>query len=341
MFNVSEYEVFQKDQWNSERKVLFTKVKNFCTANNIGFNLLDSEILNNKFNKNIFILQGELIPSFDSWKKLNDECVKAGKFLIVINDNILKFTEELSSIKFFSCIEFYGVMNVFDWSLDDLPTPSKLFNCFMQRIDSVRQTWFYFLYQNNLLDQGYVSFLLKQVVDYSTATGLELFDYIHQTYNLGQLPHFNEAYQNLKTQVPYRNFEETFDLNDYILDSKYSLILETYATNDDCAHWYFSEKSLRSLQFPNLNLLFVQKGGVEILESLGFLFGVSLVELDNLSWPERQLKLLDFLITDPVPYNKKQLIDISMHNRSIFKNWQEEYQKETYFDKIFDFILEA
>jgi hypothetical protein len=76
------------------------------------------------------------------------------------------------------------------------------------------------LHQNNLLDQGYVSLLMKQLISYSNLTGIDLFDYIHSHYRLDALPHFEQAYQNTRSQIPFRNFEEINNLLPYILDVK-------------------------------------------------------------------------------------------------------------------------
>jgi hypothetical protein len=195
------------------------------------------------------------------------------------------------------------------------------------------------LHHHDLLDKGYVSFLLKQLSVYSNLTGQELFSYIHEKYQLGQLPHFAQAYQALYSVVPYRNFEEVLDLNKYIIDSKYSLVLETYATDDGRDQWYFSEKALRSLQFPNYSLLFVQQGGIAVLEKLGLQFATSLKYLDDLPWQERQQNLLTHLINNHDDVKQVDLVDIAIHNQNIFKSWKLMYDHQNYFDKVFEHLV--
>jgi hypothetical protein len=280
----------------------------------------------------------DLISDYNYWKKINQICAESGKVLFVITDNILKF-DDLEFVNFFSCPELLGVTASYDVPANNIH-PTKLYNCFIQRVDSVRQSWFYFLYHHNLLDQGYVSLLLKQLTIYSSLTGKELFDYIHQQHALYQLPHFEQAYQSLKNQVPYRNFVEEYNLLPLIQDSKYSLVLETFAVDDDRNQWCFTEKLLRALQSTNFVLPFCQKGGIAVLKSLGFQFNLDLYHLDQLSWHERQQQLLNFLINDPIDYDADMLYNTSLHNQQLLKSWKVRYQQPDFFDSIFNKVIE-
>jgi hypothetical protein len=214
--------------------------------------------------------------------------------------------------------------------------PTKLYNCFIQRVCPTRQSWFYFLHHYDLLDKGYVSVLMKQLSSYSNLTGQELFDFIHHKYQLNQLPHFEKSYQELRSKVPYRNFTETNNLLPLILDSKFSLVLETYALEDDTNHWCFTEKSLRSLQFPTISLLFLQKYGISKLRELGFEFDSIIDSIDALPWQQRQQQLLQFLINNSVDFDSKTLYNQSQHNRQLLKSWKTTYNNVNFFDNFFE-----
>jgi hypothetical protein len=322
----------------SEKQKLFTRLKNFCCSHNIKYPLKNTDFGIQSSEKFVLLALNEVIPSYEYWKEFNDKCKAQGKKAIIITDNFLSL-EDLECVKFYSNPEMIGVFAV----TDSFVTPqrrTKKYNCFMNRIESSRQSWFYFLHIHGLLDQGYVSFLLTQLSDYSTLTGKELFSYIHKTYQLDQLGHFEKAYQELKDMVPYRNFDPTANLDDLILDSKYSLILESYAANDINDRWSFSEKSFRTLQLPSLPLFFGQPNAVKKLESLGLIIGVDHSEFEHLPWYDRQRELLNILIEDTIDLDETVLYNQCMHNRDVMNNLLLKCQQDDFFDEFFTLVLE-
>jgi hypothetical protein len=204
----------------------------------------------------------------------------------------------------------------------------------MQRCESVRQSWFYFLWLENLLDSGYVSYLLYQLSNYSNLTGEDLFEFIHYTDGLDSDHNFQQAYNALRSRVPYRNFSENFNLTTYISDSKYSLILETYAVEDDRMQWCFTEKLLRSLQFGAINLIFAQKHTVKILKELGLEVDPVNEQFDSLDWTSRQRKILEILASDELVIDSKIKYNQSMHNRLLLAQWKKNYQRFDFFDNL-------
>lgn len=139
------------------------------------------------------------------------------------------------------------------------------FNCFINRFDPVRQSWFYFLARENLLDQGYVSFLMtlkEEAKDWPNP--MDYFDHVHNNY----LTAFPELYEKVRPRLPFKNFVDTGNLCDTVLSSKFSLVLETYFERTDCIT--FSEKIFRALQLPRPWLLFHATGAVKILRDWGF-----------------------------------------------------------------------
>jgi hypothetical protein len=332
-------EINSSDQfiWRKERDILFARIQQFCKSNNIVFihRFSVTSIENFKNSVFLYICLFDQVPDYNFWKNVNQLYQQQGKLLIVLTDNILKF-DDLSCIKFFSCPTLLGITASYSDFKIKATNPTKLYNCFIQRVDSVRQSWFYFLYQHNLLDQGYVSLLMYQKQNYSKLTGVELFDYIHSHYQLNTIPHFEQAYQDTRSLIPFRNFVETDSLLPYILDSKYSVALETYACEDSQTQWCFTEKSLRSLQLPTIPLLFVQRGGIGVLKSLGFKINNAIDQLDDLHWQQRQQHLLRILIDDSVDFDIETIYNQSQHNQDLLQSWKLEYSKPEFFDELFD-----
>jgi len=341
LFNQNEIDSFDQLSWRDERKKLLSQIHLFCQKNSITFssNYSVDTIKSSPHDKIVMTWLFDLVPGIDHWQQINTLCQDLGKICFVITDNLIDI-DDFEFVKFFSYPKLLGVTSAYK-DIEFTPTqPNKLYNCFIQRVDSVRQTWFYFLHQNNLLDQGYVSLLLKQLSSYSSLTGQALFDHIHKKYQLNALPHFEEAYQKMRDQVPYRNFEEKNNLLPLILDSKYSLVLETYAIDDDCMRWCFTEKSLRSIQFPTVSLLFLQKHGIQKLKELGFEIGSYMDSIDDQPWQHRQRLLIEILANDCIDIDWKQLYNQSKHNQSLLEIWKSEYQKSSFFDNFYNKALQ-
>jgi hypothetical protein len=288
--------------------------------------------------KNVLIDQiKDAIQPFAFWQTLNDDLQKQNMHVTVVTDNVVEWNQ-LSHIKFIfhPCLIGHKVVWSDFWQYIHVTKnqPSRLFNCFMSRIDSVRQSWFYKLYLNQLLDKGYVSCLMYQTQDYrNDITDIELFDYIHYNHGLSQLKNFHQAYLELKCQIPYVNFVENNQLWDKILDSKYSVVLDTAGAmdNEDC--WYFSEKVVRALTCPTHELLFVQKGLLEKLESWGFLLNPQ-QNYDNLGWIERFDAMIEILKHDDTDYNFLELKHRAMHNIDIMHKWL--FNIDDLFEQIYD-----
>lgn len=143
-------------------------------------------------------------------------------------------------------------------------TPTKKFCCFINRLDPIRQSWFYQLIRRGMLDQGHVSCNLDVR---NPVNGVSNFASFEQNYNQ-YLTIFNAEHQIAKNIVPYKNFTDSGDLTDTILDSKINLVLETFVT--DSGFICFSEKIFRALQLPRLWLLHTHKHGVSHLRNMGF-----------------------------------------------------------------------
>jgi hypothetical protein len=162
---------------------------------------------------------------------------------------------------------------------------------------------------------------------------------LHSKYELGKVPRFEEAYTLLRPMVPYRNFTENANLSHYIADSKYSLVLETYATDPASDRWVVNEKTIRALCFPAIPLLFMQTGTVEKLRSIGFEIDYH-DQIDQLSWVDRQRSLLDYLENDAIDTSYKHNYNRAMHNRAIGSAGKQRFQNSNYFDEFITKVLE-
>ena len=319
------------------RTELGNELRKKCNKANIGFytHITPAEIQRSNKTKNI-LYWADIAYDPSHWVAINNACAKSGKYLHVITENFIDL-DNLSNVTFTEHLELISLFAAYSSRITPQSAPSKLYNCFIQRVESVRQSWFYFLHLNELLDKGYVSFLLRQMTEYSALNGVELFDYIHNTYNLGVLPHFQEAYQKLRSQVPYKNFIESFDLTPLIEDSKYSLVLETYATETDVGYWCFSEKAIRALLTPTIPLIFGQKHMISHFQRAGFIINHH-QDLDGLSWQERQQALLTILKEDSINCSANEISDIVAHNRHTVSTFKSRLLQSNYFDKVFDCI---
>jgi hypothetical protein len=312
-------------------------VRNFCQNNN--FDYKDSyaknlDFLDGPYDKVLVLYTRELMPTQERWADIDIQCADKGKMLYVISD-VWGHMSDLPHIKFFLRPELSGV-----WSSFTAPARlsiKKLFSCFVQRVESVRQSWFYFLSALGLLEQGYVSFWFDQLTKQHGATRQEVFENNHFDFGLDQLPHFQLAYQTLKNQVPYCNFQG--DIETLLAESKYSIVLETFATQDSHTAFACNEKTFRELQFGAQPLIFAQPGLLKALAQKGMWIPEYLMPVDQTpQWQARQRLLLDMLSQDTVNLSDHENLQRALHNRNTMQVWRDNYHKPQFFDEIFDQI---
>jgi hypothetical protein len=291
-----------------------------------------------KQNKAIKIGHPEILDDYTLYQTLDEKCKQQNKKVYIVTRNIVD-NWNLDNIKIVFVEEIFGLDYVFDIKYPQQPT--KLYNCFIQRVDSVRQSWFYFLQHYKLLDKGYVSFLLYQLVNYSELEGIELYDFIHKKYKLGELKHFEHAYIQMRNKVPYKNFEENYNLAEYINESKYTVTLDTWATSDSHVAANYSEKVHRALQCPTNNLFFVQQNSLAKLHRLGFDIPEYMLEIDKHPWQKRQQMILDILVNDTIDYDAEILYNRAMHNRNKFKHYSDLVDNGDFYSRIFDTVRQT
>jgi len=64
-----------------------------------------------------------------------------------------------------------------------------------------------------------------------------------------------------------------------------------------------------------------------------------LLEIDALSWQERQLALLQILTEDSINVTSEELLGQARHNRLVLQKWKNMYQQDHYWDTIFERIV--
>lgn len=206
--------------------------------------------------------------------------------------------------------------------------PSKIFNCFINRIDPIRQSWFYLLIRNQLFDHGRISFNM----DSSRAEDpiwhsrpVDYFEHCHNNY----LSEFDQEYEFCKRNLnlPYRNFDADADLDDIIMDTKFSIVLETYF---DPERIQFTEKIFRVLLLPRPWLLFGSPGAVAQLKSWGFDVLDDLVdhnEYDSIEFEiDRQRKIIELaqrMQNFDITQHQSRLAAAQNHNINLVKDWKD------------------
>jgi hypothetical protein len=312
-------------EFNNNKKIAALVKKTlleYCINTNVEYTTI-SNIKNTRKSFLVTILIHDLIfpdshlDSIDQWLGENNR-----KLLICTDNWVTKEKFANIQILFHPALVGLNYLHVDPTCYQDTQynQPTKLYNCFIHRSESVRQSWLYFLHQRNLLDSGYVSYLCFSTNNFSKLHGLELYDYIHNNYQLNNLSHFEKAYQELRPQIPFQNFVENGTLQDKILDSRYSLVLDTYATDDDVNKWFISEKVYRALMLPSLHLIFVQTGTLAKLDTLGVKIDQSNLDFDHLEWIPKQQKILDILVQNSQIYDFNYLKDRALHNYYLIKS---------------------
>lgn len=204
-------------------------------------------------------------------------------------------------------------------------TPVKDFCCFIGRMDPSRQGWFYQLIRRNLLPHGFVSFLMdnKRLSEFDDLTPAQTFEQQYQKY----MTIFADEHAIAKDIVPYQNFDKNAELDDLIMQSRFTIVLETYFDNND--QLTFTEKIIRSLRLPRPWLLFSSQHAVKYLRDWGFDVLDDLVDhdrYDNIEFNiHRQTVILDMaqeLLDFDTVKHWDRLHAASQHNLAQLKHWQ-------------------
>jgi hypothetical protein len=124
----------------------------------------------------------------------------------------------------------------------------------MNRNRGDRSSVFYELLKRNILSAGFVSYNCTR-------------EQYEQEFVNAELQRYSDQHQIGQELIPYNTVEAHGTLEQCIIDSNVSLILETYVSDN---HTVFSEKLFRCLQLPRPWLLYCSPGSIELLQSYGF-----------------------------------------------------------------------
>ena len=201
--------------------------------------------------------------------------------------------------------------------------PTRLFNCFMNRVCTTRQSWFYQFVRRNLLHTGNVSFLLDSR---NLPRGKELYEANYVGYEI-----FKDEHELMQDLVPFVNFNG--DLDQAVIDSQFSIVIETYFDWPDTIA--FSEKVFRALQLPRPIVLYSMPGSVKILRDYGFELFDDIVDHSYDSEPDqikRQVMILDQLCTwKDRTFTAQYLVDFDQRikrNRDLLKNFRSNWPEK-------------
>jgi hypothetical protein len=230
----------------------------------------------------------------------------------LVTDNIV----QLDHIPLYP--EYWGTYSYQSEYIDRAPT--RLFNCFMNRICTTRQSWFYQFVRRNLLHFGNVSFLLDSR---NLPRGKELYDANYIGYEIFEVEH-----ELMQDQVPFVNFEG--DLDQAVIDSQFSVVIETYFDWPDTIA--FSEKVFRALQLPRPILLYSMPGSVKALRDYGFELFDDIVDHSYDTEPDqikRQVMILDQLCAwRDRTFTNQQVVDFekrSKHNLNLLQDFRNQW----------------
>lgn len=192
--------------------------------------------------------------------------------------------------------------------------PTRLFNCFMNRVCTTRQSWFYQFVRRNLLMYGNVSFLLDSR---TLPIGKELYEANFRGYEI-----FEAEHNLMRDRVPFVNFSG--DLDQAVIDSQFSVVIETYF--DWPGTIAFSEKVFRALQLPRPLMLYSMPGSIKTLREYGFELFDDIVDHAYDNEPDqikRQVMILDQLCNwRDKPFTSQNLLDFEQrikHNRNLLQ----------------------
>jgi len=198
--------------------------------------------------------------------------------------------------------EFWSVWRFDPEYVDRAPT--RRFNCFMNRPRGDRNIVFYELIRRGLLASGFVSYNCTQ-------------NELAEQYVAAELERY--SVEHLVAAVPYNTVDAHGTLEQCIVDSGVSLVVETYTADD---HVVFSEKIFRVLQLPRPWLLYSSPGAVALLESHGFDVLSDCVDHTYDRIKEHTPRLMAVLNQlESIRPDLKRSAEAAAHNRKLLKDW--------------------
>lgn len=219
--------------------------------------------------------------------------------------------------------EFWSIWHFEPQYVDRVPVSA--FNCFMNRVRGDRSTTFYELIRRDILQEGLVSYncSLQELEKEYECAGLD--------------SHYKYQHQTALALVPYNTVDSHGTLEQCIIDSRVSLILETYTSD---SHIVFSEKIFRALQLPRPWLFYCSPGSIALLKNYGFDVLDDYVDTsyDNIVMHgDRLLTILDqletFINRKYAEQDYQRFSRAALHNQNLLKQFEQQWPAK------FDYIL--
>jgi hypothetical protein len=263
---------------------------------------------------NCRVVDSVFITDPDAWSNLNS---------IIITDNhpIQSVAGQLLTV----LPEFWSI-----WHFEPnyINRPSTVgFNCFMNRPRGDRSVTFYELIKRDLLAQGIVSYNCSLQQYQQEFVSAELQRYCDQ-HTIGQ------------GLIPYNTVESHGTLEQCIIDSNISLVLETYVSDN---HIVFSEKIFRALQLPRPWLLYCSPGSIALLKNHGFDVLDDIVDITYdkiVDHGTRLLSIMDQLETfvdcKYTDQDYQRFSQACKHNQALLVNFKQQWPAK--FDNILNKI---
>jgi hypothetical protein len=210
----------------------------------------------------------------------------------------------------------------------------KDFNLFINRACAIRLFYFYKIIEMEMLDQGFVSYIGCTERTTDQLLGQKAFvDFLHHQFFS---PNYPDQFQFARDAVPYQNFYDCGDLRKIMVQTKFSIVMETYHDRPDAVS--FSEKIFRALQVPRPWLLAGASGSVDRLRSLGFdvfddyvdhRYDTCNTEYDTVQRDalllEQVTKLRSLAVTESVLHDWNRRYE---HNMSILSSWHTNWRQD-------------
>ena len=223
---------------------------------------------------------------------------------------------------------------------------TKKFSFLVNRLDYYRLCTFYYIYNDDLLGDGAVSFLGESANDRNKQLDGEGLTRLNDTFF--NTDNFEQAVIASYNLLPFRNFEEEGDGDLALINSwmvgKTFIVHETYPQSDDYhSTFFFSEKTVLALQTPRPFVLLACKDSIAKLRELGFnLFDdyvnhsydseYATVARNDLAYAEFKNLILNL---NPTDYDVELWHQYAEHNRQILKNMLEPKELNKKKTKVF------
>jgi hypothetical protein len=219
--------------------------------------------------------------------------------------------------------EFWSIWNFTPKYIDRPAT--KGYNCFMNRPRGDRSIIFYELIKRDILKKGIISYNCLPADYEQEYIKADLYKY-QQQHTIGQM------------LVPYNTVETHGTLEQCIIDSNISLVVETYTSDD---HIVFSEKIFRALQLPRPWLLYCSPGAIGLLKKHNFdvLDDIVNTSYDKILMHSHRLhNILDILETfinrQYTPQEYKRFAQAAEHNQLLLTEFEQRWPDK--FNSILD-----